>query len=270
MSARENGMNAARDAHSGIAREARLVIAREARLVIALDTQDSDAALHLADALAAGWGQESRDRLPWLKVGLELFVHAGPDMVRRLKDKGFHIFVDLKMYDIPNTVRGGILSAASAGADMITIHTQGGARMAQAAAEAAAEAGTASGHTPLIMGVTVLTSMAEGELPLSQAPLAELIPQLAEGAHQWGLHGIVCSGHEVAAIKQRCGRNFLCLTPGIRPASGTADDQRRIMTPAEAVRAGSDFLVVGRPITRAADPVAAARAISEEMQRTLS
>lgn len=262
MNARETSVNATH--------EARLSIAREARLVIALDTQDSHAALQLTDALATGLGTDENKALPWLKVGLELFVHAGPDMVRRLKAKGFQVFVDLKMYDIPNTVRGGILSAASAGADMITIHTQGGARMAMAAAEAAAEAGAATGHTPLIMGVTVLTSMAEGELPLTQAPLAELIPQLAEGAHQWGLHGIVCSGHEVTAIKQRCGQDFLCLTPGIRPASGTADDQRRIMTPAEAVRAGSDFLVVGRPITRAVDPVAAARAIREEMQRTQS
>lgn len=250
--------------------------AHEARLIIALDTQDSAAALHLADALATGLGQgqeqrqTSGDSLPWLKVGLELFVHAGPDMVRRLKDKGFHVFVDLKMYDIPNTVRGGILSAASAGADMITIHTQGGARMAMAAAEAAAESRATTGNTPLIMGVTVLTSMAEGELPTCQTPLADLIPQLAEDAHQWGLHGVVCSGHEVAAIKHRCGQNFLCLTPGIRPASGMADDQRRVMTPAEAVRAGSDFLVVGRPITRAADPVAAALAIREEMQRTQS
>lgn len=235
---------------------------RQARLVVALDTRDTDAALHLADRL------RGLTPAPWLKVGLELFVHAGPDVVRRLKDKGFHIFVDLKMYDIPNTVRGGILSAAAAGADMITIHTQGGARMAEAAAQAAAEAGATLGRTPLIMGVTVLTSMAEGELPVSTERLADLIPRLADGARQWGLHGVVCSGHEVAAIKARCGHDFLCLTPGIRPATGQADDQRRVMTPAEAVCAGSDFLVVGRPITAAADPVAAARAISEEMWRS--
>lgn len=251
-----------------ISHKAPLVAATEARLVIALDTQDTNAALQLADKLSQGLAPDR----PWLKVGLELFVHAGPDMVKRLKDKGFQVFVDLKMYDIPNTVRGGILSAAAAGADMITIHTQGGARMAKAAMEAAAEAGSKTGHTPLIMGVTVLTSMDDGELPAYTGRIEDLISQLAVGAHQWGLHGVVCSGHEVAAIKEHCGHDFLCLTPGIRPATkagaGSADDQRRIMTPAQAVRTGSNFLVVGRPITQAPDPTAAARAIMEEMQRT--
>ena len=233
---------------------------KQAQLVVALDTRDSNVALQLADSL--------RGTVPWLKVGLELFIHTGPDMVARLKEKDFKVFLDLKMYDIPNTVRGGVLSAVAAGADMLTIHTQGGARMAEAAAQAAAEARVAHGVSPIILGVTVLTSMAEGDLPMHDGPLDKLVGRLAQCARHWGLHGIVCSGHEVPGIKERCGANFICLAPGIRPASGSADDQRRVMTPAEAVRCGADYLVVGRPIMRAEDPLGAARAIIEEMQRT--
>ena len=238
-----------------------------AQLVVALDTHDSDEALHLARKLQGA--------ATWLKVGLELFVHAGPDIMARLADMGYKIFLDLKMYDIPNTVRGGVLSAAAAGAHMLTIHTQGGERMAQAAVEAATEARTRHGHMPVILGVTVLTSMSQGELPACEGRLEDLIPHLARSARQWGLHGIVCSGHEVASVKRDCGKDFLCLTPGIRPAPGQcddqaptqADDQRRVMTPGEAVALGSDFLVVGRPITRAANPLAAAQAILEDMRR---
>lgn len=228
------------------------------QLVIALDSRDTEWTLRLADSL--------RGVVPWLKVGLELFVHAGPDVLARLKDKGFKVFLDLKMYDIPNTVRGCVLSAVTAGADMLTVHTQGGQRMARAAVEAAAEAAPASG-SPLVLGVTVLTSMAPGELPGYTGELDAIATELALGAHAWGLHGVVCSGHEVAAIKARCGTDFLCLTPGIRPATGEADDQRRVMTPAQAVAAGSNYLVVGRPVTQASDPVGVARAITEEIQR---
>ena len=233
-------------------------------LVVALDSHDAAHALRLADSL--------KGVVPWVKVGLELFVHAGPDVVARLKGMGFKVFLDLKMFDIPNTVRGGILSGVQAGADMLTIHTLGGRRMAEAALDAAQSAGNSG---PIVLGITVLTSMAPGELPSYSGDLADLATDLAAQAQTWGLHGIVCSGHETRAVKTRCGTNFICLTPGIRPEvrstgeTAPKDDQRRVMTPAEAVAAGSDYLVVGRPITQAADPAAAARAILTELTRTM-
>lgn len=226
-------------------------------LIVALDTRNAAGALRLADALTG--------IVPWVKVGLELFVHAGPSVVRRLKRRGFKVFLDLKMFDIPHTVRGGVLSAMTAGADMLTIHTLGGERMAHAAMEAAARA---RGQGPLVLGVTVLTSMGPGELPICCADdPAVLAGNLAARARQWGLHGVVCSGHEAAAVKRRCGNDFICLTPGIRPSTEDVDDQRRVMAPSEAVAAGADYLVVGRPVTRAADPAAAARAIIQDMRR---
>ncbi len=238
-----------------------------AELVVALDMQDVQAARMLA--------QQLRGIVPWLKVGLELFILAGPDIVKYLKDMGYKVFVDLKMYDIPHTVRGGVLSAVSAGADMLTIHIQGGERMARAAVQAAKE--SVHAQQPIILGVTVLTSMENGELPTYSGSLPTLVTDLAVKAYNWGLHGIVSSGHEVAAIKSCCAKDFLCLTPGIRPLVKTeeamhkntqsmADDQRRIMTPVEAVRAGADFLVLGRPITQAKNPVQVARSVTQDIQ----
>ena len=148
------------------------------------------------------------------------------------------------------------MAAAASGADMMTLHLCGGERMCRAAAEAVA----GLSRPPLLMGVTVLTSLAEGELPGCAVPLEMFAKTLARGASEWGMHGVVCSGHEVADIKRACP-GLLCLTPGIRLAGGEGDDQRRVMTPAQAVRNGSDFLVVGRPVTRAANPAAAADAV---------
>ncbi len=225
----------------------------KAELIVALDTQHVQNAYDLATELMG--------HVKWLKVGLELFVAGGPAVVIKLKELGYKVFLDLKMYDIPNTVYGGVVSAASIGADILTIHTQGGERMAKAAVEAS----LSTKNRPLIFGVTVLTSMDNGDLPFFDGDVSELAGELAHKAHTWGLDGIVSSGHEVANIKAHCGSEFLCLTPGIRPSGYGNDDQRRLVTPQMAVAAGSDFLVVGRPITRAENPRTVAMDILAQM-----
>lgn len=223
-----------------------------AELVVALDFPDADSALALARQL--------RGVAPWCKVGMELFCLAGPAVLTQLREMGFHVFLDLKFYDIPNTVAQAVRAAAQSGAELLTIHTQGGERMCREAVAAAA----ACKRPPLVFGVTVLTSFGPGQMPgITQAP-ADFAGELAGMADSWQLDGIVCSGQEAAAVKARHPR-LRCLCPGIRPAAASADDQCRIMTPAAAVAAGADYLVVGRPITRAADPLAAAHAILDEM-----
>ncbi len=227
-----------------------------AELIVALDYTDAQKALAAAKMV--------QGTPLWMKVGLELFTREGPSVVSALQDMGFRVMLDLKMFDIPNTVKGGIRSACRLGVDLVTVHTLGGERMIRAAAEAIAESAAEGGAAPKLFGITILTSMAQGELPGYEGDLATLAGNLAALGKSWGLDGVVCSGHEVRAIKNRCP-DLLCLTPGIRPASGAKDDQRRVMTPAEAVRAGSDYLVVGRPITKADDPAKAARSILAEM-----
>lgn len=229
-----------------------------AQLIAALDYTNAADALATADAL--------RGCPIWMKVGLELFTHEGPSVAARLKEMGFKVMLDLKMFDIPNTVKGGVRSACLMDVDLITVHALGGERMIRAAREAIEESAASGGARPLLFAVTVLTSMAPGELPGYGEDLPGLAADLAVGGQAWGLDGVVCSGHEVETIKRRCP-SLLCLTPGIRPASGSTDDQRRVMTPAQAVRAGSDFLVVGRPITKAPVPADAARAILDEMEK---
>ncbi|MGE4423383.1 MAG: orotidine-5'-phosphate decarboxylase [Pseudodesulfovibrio sp.] len=231
-----------------------------ADLVVALDFRDADTALSMARTL--------RGTAPWMKVGLELFTAEGPKVVTGLKELGFKVFLDLKFFDIPNTVQGAVRSAVRLGADMVNIHALGGERMARAAMEGCAEGAAPGQPAPLVLAVTMLTSMAAGDLPVANAPgPSEMALDLAVKAKQYGLNGVVCSGLEVERIKASCGSGFACLTPGIRPASAEAGDQRRVVTPAEAVRSGSDFLVVGRPVTRAERPEEAARAIIEEMDR---
>ncbi len=225
-----------------------------AELVVALDFDDALEALNMATAL--------RGHVAWVKVGLELFISEGPRVVHSLKGLGYNVFLDLKLHDIPNTVRGAVLAPAMAAVDLITVHVAGGERMCRAAAEAAAS----RANRPMVFGVTVLTSLADGELPGVDRPLGEVARQLAACAAAWGLHGVVCSGHEVQAVKA-AQPGLLGLTPGIRLDDGSSDDQRRVMTPARAVRAGSDFLVVGRPITRARDPLQAAAAVLADMNR---
>jgi orotidine-5'-phosphate decarboxylase len=233
-----------------------------AELVVALDFQTAAEALDMAARL--------HGRATWMKVGLELFVAEGPGLVRDLKGFGFKVFLDLKFLDIPNTVRGAVRSAVKCGADMLNIHAAGGVDMARVAREArdeaAAECGLAAG--PLLLAVTVLTSMQDADSPIlnGRQPL-DVVLDLARQTRAAGLDGVVCSALEASAVKVACGQDFVCLTPGIRipdPAA-PADDQRRVMTPEAAVAAGSDFLVLGRPITRAKDPAEAASEILRRM-----
>jgi orotidine-5'-phosphate decarboxylase len=231
-----------------------------AELVVALDFGDAPSALTMARTL--------KGTAPWMKVGLELFTAEGPKVVAGLKELGFKVFLDLKFFDIPNTVQGAVRSAVRLGADMVNIHALGGERMAEAALEGCAQGAVPGQPAPMVLAVTMLTSMAAGDLPVAGAPdPSEMALDLAVKAKQYGLNGVVCSGLEAERIKTSCGASFVCLTPGIRPASAAAGDQRRVVTPAEAVRNGADFLVVGRPVTGADKPVEAAGAIIEEMDR---
>ena len=217
-------------------------------LVVALDFPDAAKALELA--------QKLQGLTPWVKVGLELFTAEGPSVVRALKDMQFKVFLDLKFHDIPNTVRGATRSAARLGVDLTTLHHAGGMRMAEAARQGVEDAG---GKT-LLFAISVLTSTSLEEAGgVSGQDMASLVATKARDAKSWGMDGMVCSGHEAAAVKNACGQDFYCLCPGIRLPGAAADDQRRVMTPQEAVGAGADFLVMGRPITGAPDPAQAAR-----------
>ncbi|MFI3271514.1 MAG: orotidine-5'-phosphate decarboxylase [Pseudomonadota bacterium] len=237
-----------------------------AELVIALDAPKAEVALAMAKRVAGYrdfMPENAAEAAPWMKVGLELFTGTGPSIVKELKSMGFKVFLDMKFHDIPNTVQGAVRSAVATGADMINIHLQGGERMARAAVQGLKEGADLhrekGSAMPLLFGVTILTSTAQGELIGYDGDISALAAMLAKGGSEWGLDGVVCSGFEVGAIKAACGEDFKCLTPGIRPAKkdGVADDQRRVMTPQEAVQAGSDYLVVGRPITGAENPAKA-------------
>ena len=236
-------------------------------LVVAADFPSAEQALALAGQLAG---------LPvWLKVGLELFTAEGPPLIRLLRDKDFAVFLDLKFHDIPNTVQGAARSATQLGVRMMTLHLSGGEAMCRAALVGRAEAvsaarpvpgapnrtvpGAAPPPAPLLIGITVLTSEAGNDETLR----ARVVKQ-AHLARDWGLDGVVCSGREAAAVKDALGPEFLCVCPGIRFAGEGSDDQARICSPAEAVAAGADYLVIGRPIIRAASPrVAAERALAD-------
>lgn len=247
---------------------------RRPELVIALDFQTGAEALDMAHKLQNA--TPPGEAKPWMKVGLEIFVAEGPEMVRALKHMGYRVFLDLKFLDIPNTVRGAVRSAVKSGADMLNIHAVGGLDMARTAAAARDEAAKECGLAvkPLLLAVTVLTSMQDTDNPILRGrEAADVALDLARVSHAAGLDGVVCSGQEASNIKAACGQDFLCLTPGIRLPDplAAADDQRRIMTPEAAVAAGSDFLVVGRPITRAPEdkggPVASARDILSRIAR---
>lgn len=236
------------------------------RIMVALDKPDAAAAERLVRQLAG---------VPcWFKVGMQLFYAAGPDLVRRLKDGGHRVFLDLKMHDIPNTVKGGAMSLTMLGADMFNVHAAGGAAM-MAAALAGVEEALASGKTPfagedrpLVIAVTQLTSTSRAvmndEIGIP-GPVEDAVLRYAGLARQAGLAGVVASPLEAAAVKRAFGREFVIVTPGIRPAGSAAGDQTRIATPAEAVRAGADYLVIGRPITASPDPRGALISIVEEM-----
>lgn len=227
-----------------------------ANLVLALDFPSAKEALSLARQL--------QGVVPWMKVGLELFTAEGPRVIAELKDMGFKVFLDLKFHDIPNTVKGAAKSAASLGADITTIHHAGGERMAKAALEGVFEAN----YPTRVFAISILTSTSPEEAGFASAEeVTKAVAAKALQAETWGLPGIVCSGHEAAAVKAAAGPDFLCLCPGIRLEDGGGDDQRRVMTPAMAVQAGADFLVMGRPIARAADPRGAALAALENMAK---
>ena len=232
------------------------------RLLVALDVDTADRALALADRLHGVAGG--------LKVGSRLFTMAGPDLVRRLVESGARVFLDLKFHDIPNTVAQAVDAAVRTGAWMINVHASGGSAMMQAAARAAAQAATAEGRpAPVLIAVTVLTSMDEEALIQTGVtrPLLDHVLMLARMAHAAGMQGVVASPHETAAIRQACGPDFAIVTPGIRGASAGQEknDQARTMGPAEAVRAGATYIVIGRPIIAAPDPKAAAQAIVDEL-----
>jgi orotidine-5'-phosphate decarboxylase len=235
---------------------------RENRLLVALDVDSADRAVMLAkqlDGIAGG-----------LKVGSRLFTLEGPDLVRRLVDSGARVFLDLKFHDIPNTVAQAVDAAVRTGAWMINVHASGGTAMMQAAARAGAEAAAATHRpVPLLIGVTVLTSMDDAALTSTgvSRPLFDQVLALAGMAQAAGLQGVVASPHETSAIRAACGEDFAIVTPGIRGASAGQEknDQARTMGPAEAVKAGATYIVVGRPIIAAPDPRAAAQAIVEEL-----
>jgi orotidine-5'-phosphate decarboxylase len=232
-------------------------------LIVALDVPSAAAALEMAERL--------RGQVGWFKVGLELFSSEGPSLVRELVGKGNRVFLDLKLHDIPNTVRGAAREAARLGVAMFTVHAAGGRGMMTAAAEGARD-GAGEGPPPLVLGVTVLTSLTNADLTeigLNESSLATAT-RLARLAQASGLGGVVASPHEAAFIRQSLGAGFAIVTPGIRPAAAARHDQARSATPQAAIRAGADFLVVGRPITQASDPTAAAAGVADEITKALA
>jgi orotidine-5'-phosphate decarboxylase len=223
------------------------------RLAIALDVATPDAARALVDALAGKVGM--------FKVGSQLFTAAGPAFVRELVARGERVFLDLKYHDIPNTVRAAVAEAAGLGVSLVDVHALGGPAMIREAARALA------GSPTRLLGITVLTSHDEAWLEAVElrGSLPDAVVRLALLARDAGAHGVVASPHEVGLVRQACGRDFVVVTPGIRPAGARAADQARAATPAAAIAAGADYLVLGRPVTEAPDPAAAVEAVVEEM-----
>ena len=227
----------------------------DSKIIVALDFSSKKEALDLISKIDPA--------LCRLKVGKEMFTHYGPLFIEEIHNKGFEVFLDLKYHDIPNTVARTCEVAADLGIWMLNVHSQGGRRMMEAALEALAK----RNHRPLLIAVTVLTSMSSDDLMdigISKSP-ADYALQLAGLAKEAGLDGIVCSAQEAVTMKKNLGEDFLLVTPGIRPAGSAADDQRRIMTPLEAISAGSNYLVIGRPVTQSNDPVSVLRTINSEI-----
>lgn len=225
------------------------------QIIVALDFPVAEQALELVDRL-----EPSRCRL---KVGKELFTRSGPAMVEKLIAKGFDVFLDLKFHDIPNTVAGACAAAADMGVWMVNVHALGGRKMMEAAKEAIAK----SSHQPLLIAVTILTSMGDEDIHgigLSGTP-AENVQRLAALTQQAGLDGVVCSPKEVSMLRENLDNEFKLITPGIRPSWSAKGDQTRITTPADAIAMGSSYLVIGRPITAAPEPMEALARIEDEL-----
>lgn len=224
------------------------------RVIVALDTPSAESALNMVDGLG--------DEATFYKVGLELFTSAGPEVVQTLVERQKRVFLDLKLHDIPNTVRSAAAAVAHLGADMITVHAAGGSEMIEAAREGL-------GDSAKLLAVTVLTSMSAAELggvwgrPLESVP--EEVLRLAEIARGAGADGVVSAASEAPRVRASVGDAFLLVVPGIRPSGAGLQDQKRVATPGYALRAGADYLVIGRPITKADDPAAALRSIHAEI-----
>jgi orotidine-5'-phosphate decarboxylase len=225
------------------------------KVLVALDYPDEKQAFNLIDRL--------NPQLCRLKVGKEMFTHFGPGFIEKIQAKKFQVFLDLKYHDIPNTVARACATAAQLGVWMLNVHALGGRSMMEAAANALAN----KQNRPYLIAVTVLTSMSSvdlQELGIAQTP-SELAIHLALMAREAGLDGVVCSAREAIKMRQSLGDAFLLVTPGIRPVASSQDDQRRIMTPQQAINAGADYLVIGRPITQASDPIGILRTINSDI-----
>lgn len=235
-------------------------MSNRSRVIVALDFADANRARHFIDLM-----QPAECRL---KIGKELFTSAGPDFVREVAGRGFDVFLDLKFHDIPNTVAQACAAAAKLGVWMMNVHALGGEKMLRAAREALGE----RDDRPRLIAVTILTSMDDAELTSVglTGSAASNVRRLAHLARSSGLDGVVCSPREAALLRSELGTEFLLVTPGVRPAGSTNDDQSRVTTPAQAIENGASHLVIGRPITAAADPISALKRINEEILRTKS
>jgi orotidine-5'-phosphate decarboxylase len=228
----------------------------DSKIIVALDFANAKDALSLVNQLDP--------TLCKLKVGKELFTAAGPQLVEQLIDKGFKVFLDLKFHDIPNTVAKACEAASNLGVWMLNVHASGGSAMMKAALEGVNN----SKYSPYLIAVTVLTSMSQENLTEMgiHNSIENQVLKLASLAQEAGLHGVVCSAMEAAQLRKVTGNDFLLVTPGIRPATASLDDQNRVMTPSKALSMGASYLVIGRPITQAKDPIQALLAINEEIQ----
>ena len=228
---------------------------KDPQVIVALDFDSSEKATALVEQLDPSMCR--------LKVGKELFTRSGPQLVEQFINKGFDIFLDLKFHDIPNTVAKACTSAAELGVWMVNVHAQGGPKMLEAAKEAVAKCS----HRPLLIAVTILTSLTDDDLRAVglQGTAEENVVRLAKLAEFSGLDGVVCSPMELLTLREKVSENFKLVTPGIRPTGSSKDDQSRVMTPKTALAAGSNYIVVGRPITQAKHPLAALQAILTEI-----
>lgn len=225
------------------------------RIIVALDMDDQHKVMSLLDQLDPAQCR--------VKIGKELFTLYGPDLVRHIQEKGFDVFLDLKFHDIPNTVYKAVRAACSLGVWMLTIHASGGAGMLTAARQAVLD----SDHKPILVAVTVLTSMADDDLATQgiQRSTQEQVLRLASLAQGCGMDGVVCSAEETLALRKLLSDDFVLVTPGIRPAGDPAQDQKRVVTPYDAIHSGSSYLVIGRPITQARRPAEKLKQISTEI-----
>jgi orotidine-5'-phosphate decarboxylase len=228
----------------------------DSKVIVALDFADENSTMNLVDRLEPG--------LCRLKIGKELFTRCGPDLVRRIVDSGYDVFLDLKFHDIPNTVANACRAAADLGVWMLNVHALGGPTML-----AAARAALSSPDSPLLIAVTILTSSSEEDLKAVgiESSTTEMVVKLATLSKQQGLDGVVCSARETSELKTALGKEFVLVTPGIRLPTDEAGDQKRIVSPVDAITQGSDYLVIGRPITQAEDPIQKLLTINSEISQ---